>query len=136
VNPPRADVGRACFSDEVAIDFPSVTPVVERMRESFLGTSAVDATISLDVVITPAEARRGRDLFVVVPICRTCAVCGGRGEVWGDACHSCDGVGHALDQHETHVTVPPGVRHDARLTLTVRPLHAPAMRVDVRVVIR
>ena len=29
-----------CFADEIAIDFPSLEPAVERMRHAFLGTRA------------------------------------------------------------------------------------------------
>jgi hypothetical protein len=31
-----------CFADEIAIDFPSVEPVVERMRDAFLGEREED----------------------------------------------------------------------------------------------
>jgi hypothetical protein len=37
-----ASLGQDYFADEVAIDFPSVEAVVERMRETFLGREEGD----------------------------------------------------------------------------------------------
>src|SRR5690554_3418484 len=89
-----ADVGRVCFADEVGIDFPSVRAAVERMRDGFLSGAGDEAPpLDIPVVLTPGEAVRGRELTLTLPIRRTCASCGGRGEVWGDVCVPCRGVG-------------------------------------------
>ncbi len=137
---PRADVGRVCFADEVAIDFPSVHAVVDRMRDSFLGrhgsSEGESAPLRLEIALSRAEAQFGRDVRLVVPIKRTCHVCGGRGEVWSDQCEACAGAGDALDGHELFVAVPPGVRDGACVNLTVTPKHAPATRVELHVSVR
>jgi hypothetical protein len=137
--PPRADVGRVCFADEVAIDFPSVHAVVDRMRDAFLGTPG-DAHAAppfrLEIALSRTEAQFGRDVRLVVPIRRTCAACGGRGEVWSDRCEACAGAGDALDGHELCVAVPAGVRDGACVNLTVTPRHAPATRVELHVSVR
>ena len=136
--PPRADVGRVCFADEVAIDFPSVHAVVDRMRDAFLGTPG-DATalpFRAEILLSRAEAQLGRDVRLVVPIRRTCAACGGRGEVWSDRCEACAGAGDAVSGHELYVAVPPGVRDGACVNLTVTARSAPATRVELYVSVR
>lgn len=133
--PLRADAGRACFADEVAIDFPSVRPAVERMREAFLDVT-IEPPVRIDVALSRIEAMLGGDVRLEVPIRRTCATCGGRGEVWSDLCESCEGVGHAPQRQVLEVAMPPGVRDGARLSLTVSPRQAPSTRVELHVTIR
>lgn len=134
--PRRADDGRVCFADEVAIDFPSVTAAIDRMRLAFLG-DVPEAPVRLEIALSPLEAHRGRDVRLEVPIRRTCADCGGRGEVWGDRCGGCDGVGHGVARHALHVAVPPGVRDGACVNVTVVPgRHAPPTRVELHVSVR
>jgi hypothetical protein len=139
--PPRADVGRVCFADEVAIDFPSVRAAIDRMRHAFLG-DAPDPPVRLEISLSPFEAHFGHDVRVEVPLRRTCAVCGGRGEVWGDRCGTCEGAGHKSTHHALHVAVPPGVRDGACVNLTVAPQSTrdgaagTATRVELRVNIR
>ncbi|HEU4937998.1 MAG TPA: DnaJ domain-containing protein, partial [Vicinamibacterales bacterium] len=75
--------GAACLVDEVHVDFPSVLTVLDRMRQSFFGdTPRTDA--GPDIVVTPQEAFWGAVVRIDVPVRRTCATCGGRGEVWND----------------------------------------------------
>jgi hypothetical protein len=133
--PLRADEGRACFADEVAIDFPSVRPAVERMREAFLGVRA-EPPVRVEVALSPVEARLGGDVRLEVPIRRTCGVCGGRGEVWNDLCDACEGVGHAAERQVLEVAMPPGMRDGARVNLIVSPRHALTTRVELHVCIR
>jgi hypothetical protein len=133
---PRADVGRVCFADEVAIDFPSVHAVVDRMRDSLLGRAGESAPLRMEIALSRAEAQFGRDVRLVVPIKRTCHVCGGRGEVWSDRCEACAGLGDALDGHELCVAVPAGIRDGACVNFTVTPKHAPATRVELHVSVR
>lgn len=124
------------FADEIAIDFPSVTAAIDRMRSSFLGDVA-EAPVRLEIALSRVEAYRGRDVRLEVPIRRTCGACGGRGEVWGDRCGGCEGVGHDVAQHALHVAVPPGVRDGACVNVTVVPgRHAPPTRVELRVSVR
>ena len=81
-----------CFADEIAIDFPSVDLVVDRMRDAFLGERA-DA----DVVLRPRCRCRAKtrgaasSMPVDVPIRGTCDRCGGRGETWTEPCEHCAG---------------------------------------------
>ena len=128
--------GRADWlADEVAIDFPSVSSVLDRMRDSFFaGTRS--ASLSAEVVLTPQEAFWGTLVPLDVPLRRTCPRCGGRGEVWDEWCASCGGVGEVAAVHEMRLRVPAGVREGARFRFSVAPSGAPQTSVEVRITIR
>lgn len=128
--------GRADWlADEVAIDFPSVASVLDRMRDSFFaGSRAV--SLSAELVLTPQEAFWGALVPLDVPLRRTCPCCGGRGEVWNEWCASCGGVGEVAAAHEMRLRVPAGVREGTRFRFTVAPADAPPTSVEVRITIR
>lgn len=128
-----------CFADEVAIDFPSVTHIVERVRQSFLrGASCdgdADETHTADLSLSTREAWRGAVVPIELPLRGTCQSCGGRGEVWTEPCAACRGSGDALLRHPVRLSVPAGIADGARLRFRVRRPHAAPLRVEVRVVI-
>src|SRR5215218_7247123 len=82
----------AWFSDEVAIDFPSVASVLDRMRDAFFTAEPV-VTLSAEMALTPREAFSGVTVPFDVPLRRTCPRCGGRGETWTEWCATCAGLG-------------------------------------------
>lgn len=123
------------LGDEVAIDFPSVSSVLDRMRDSFFG-GAPEASLSAEIVLTPQEAFWGAFVPLHVPLRRTCHRCGGRGEVWSDWCAACGGGGEVSMTHEMRLRVPAGVREGARFRFSVAPQGAPLTCVDVRITIR
>lgn len=127
--------GPRWFSDEVAIDFPSVASVLDRMRDAFFGAESV-ITRSAQLVLTPREAFYGVSVPLDVPLRRTCQLCGGRGEVWADWCRNCRGLGEVSLTHPVLVRVPAGVREGARFRFSVTPPGAPATTVEVRITIR
>jgi hypothetical protein len=125
-----------CFADEIAIDFPSVGRVVERMRDAFLG-QAVDADVlRADVSLSQREALVGLVVSVNVPVRVTCPHCGGRGETWTEWCDLCGGTGGSLLDHPVRVTVPPRVADGARFRFRIKSPDAASIRVEVRVAIR
>jgi molecular chaperone DnaJ len=128
--------GRADWmADEVAIDFPSVASVLDRMRDSFFSGTR-EANLSAEVVLTPQEAFWGTLVPLDVPLRRTCPRCGGRGEVWTEWCAACRGVGEVSAVHEMRLRVPAGVREGARFRFSVAPTGAPQTSVEVRITIR
>lgn len=129
--PPRTE----WLADEVAIDFPSVSSVLDRMRDAFFGEHPVSSR-SAEIILTPREAFYGTQVPLDVPLRRTCPRCGGRGEVWGDWCVTCAGDGEVAAAHELRVRIPSGVRDGARFRFSVTPPGAPMTIVDVRVSIR
>jgi len=131
-------IGRGCadwLSDEVAIDFPSISSVLDRMRDSFFAGSR-GASLSAELVLTPQEAFWGALVPLDVPLRRTCSRCGGRGEVWTDWCAACGGVGEVSALHAMRLRVPAGVLEGARFRFTVAPPGAPPTSVEVRITIR
>jgi hypothetical protein len=125
-----------CFADEIAIDFPSVGRVVERMRDAFLGEVVDGDVLRADVSLSQREARAGLVLSLNVPIRVTCPHCGGRGETWTERCDLCHGTGGYLLQHPVRVSVPPRVADGTRFRFRVKSPDAPSVRVEVRVAIR
>ena len=105
--------------DEIAIDFPSVGPLVERMRDAFFADDCV-ARWSAYIELTRGEARSGARVPLDVPHDATCEACGGRGESWAAGCRDCAGRGVTPGAHRVRLIVPPGTRHGARLTYHVR----------------
>jgi DnaJ-class molecular chaperone len=130
------DCPRDCFADEVAIDFPSIGGIVERARESFLGSLADEVdTHATDLALSVREAWRGAVVPLELPLRGTCSTCGGRGEIWTEPCAECCGTGDALVRHEVHLAVPPGVAHGSRLRFRLRSPHVAPLKVEVRVLL-
>ena len=123
------------LTDEVAIDFPSVATVLDRMRHAFFG-GGPSVTLSAEIVLTPREAFDGVTVPLDVPLRRTCPRCGGRGETWAEWCASCRGLGEVSTHHEMQVRVPPGVRSGVLFRFSLTPPGAPATLVEVRVTIQ
>ncbi len=129
--PARAD----CFADEVAIDFPSVSSVLDRMRHAFFGAASGEP-LAAELVLTPQEAFFGTLVSLLVPVRQTCHDCGGRGEIWSDSCLACDGDGDIAADHDTRLRVPAGAREGARFRFSVAPLGSASTLVEVRIRIR
>ncbi len=127
----RRAAGREhAFVDEVDIDFPSVSGLVDRMRESF-DDAAIGHRLSSEVRLTPKQAGAGVTVPFDVSLRHTCPVCGGRGEVWLEACGACDGSGAGRLPHHLELVVPPGVQDGTCLRFDVAPPYAPATCVDI-----
>ena len=124
-----------CFADEIAIDFPSVRPAVERMRDAFLGERDADVLFA-DVSLSPREAFDGLTIPVQVPVRVTCPHCGGRGETWTEACSLCRGTGDSWFDHIVKVSLPPGIADGARVRFRVTTPDRSSIRVEVRIAIR
>jgi len=125
-----------CFADEIAIDFPSVGRVVERMRDAFLGEGEDTDVLRADVSLSQREAFDGLVVPLSVPVPVTCPHCGGRGETWTEPCHLCSGTGHSLCHQPLRITVPPGVADGACFRFRLKSPDASSVRVQVRVAIR
>ena len=128
-------VGREWFADEIAIDFPSVASVLDRMRDAFF-TAEPTVTLSATIVVSAREAFDGVTVPLDVPLRRTCPFCGGRGESWTDSCAACAGLGEISASHALRVRVPARVREGARFRFSVTPPGAPPTVVEVRISIR
>ena len=123
------------FADEVAIDFPAVGDKVARMRHAFVESDVVIDWLRAEIRLSPRQAGAGAAVPIELPVRSTCRHCGGRGEIWGDACEACEGSGHAFHHQTLTVSVPPGVSDGARFTFSVSPPHGLRTRVEVRVAV-
>ena len=126
-----------CFADEVAIDFPSISPLVARVRRSFLADATGDRgdTVRADICLSSEEAQRGAVVPVMVLLRATCSRCGGRGETWAERCLACEGSGHSLVPHRLRVTVPPRIVDGSCFHFRIRAPHEASVHVEVRVAI-
>ena len=125
-----------CFADEIAIDFPSVGRVVDRIRDAFLGERLDADVLRVEVSLSQREAFDGRVVSLKVPVPITCPNCGGRGETWTEPCHLCCGTGESLVHQTVRVSVPPRIADGACVRFRVRWPDASSVRVEVRVAIR
>ena len=125
-----------CFADEIAIDFPSVGCVVDRMRDAFLGERHDADVLRAELSLSQREAVDGLVVPLEVPVRATCPNCGGRGETWAEPCDLCDGRGESSLQYPVSVTVPPGVADGARFRFRVTSPDACPVRVEIRVAVR
>lgn len=123
------------LSDEIAIDFPSVSSVLDGMRHSFFGEMPT-ARLSAEIELTPEEAFWGAQVPFLVPLRGTCNDCGGRGEVWQEWCDACAGSGEVVAEHPLHLRIPAGVRPGARFRFSVMPPGTLPTMVEVRVTVR
>lgn len=130
-----ASPGQDYFADEVAIDFPSVDAVVERMRETFLGREEGD-TLRAELRLSAREAFDGVVIPFDVPVRCTCGPCGGRGETWTEPCVACGGTGHASVPHQVRLAMPAGLVDGDLFAFRISMPQALTTRVEIRVAVR
>jgi len=126
---------RRSFADEVAIDFPSSRAAIELFRRDHVEPDGSGVTARAEIAITARQAGDGALVSLDVQVPRTCACCGGRGEVWGEPCGPCAGKGQELMPQRLTVAVPPGVVDGDRFSFTLWLPRGPRTRVDVRVLV-
>jgi hypothetical protein len=124
----------SCFADEVIVDFPSVAPALDRIRQSFLADEQA-IPVQTAIQLSSRDALEGVKVPLSVRVRRTCDACGGRGESWTSACHRCDGSGSELVPHHLTVTVPAGVVDGTSVYFTVAPPHNPPTRIELRIAV-
>lgn len=131
---PHERAYRRSFADEVAIDFPSSRAAIEYFRRDHVDAEA-SPTAHAQITVSPSQACAGAMVSLDVSVPRTCACCGGRGEVWSEPCEPCDGQGHELQPQRLTVAVPPGVVDGDRFSFNLMLPRGPRTRVDVRVAV-
>jgi hypothetical protein len=124
----------SCFADDVIIDFPSMAPALDRMRQAFLADER-QPRIRTTIRLTSREAATGATVPLDVPLRCTCPQCGGRGESWTERCTRCHGSGEELRHHPFQVTLPAGVEDGACFRFTVTPRQHSSTRVELNVLV-
>lgn len=124
----------SCFDDEIAIDFPSIAPVVDRMRDGLLGEHPAIGAHSAEISLSVRQACTGVTVPLDVPVIDTCGQCGGRGETWAEPCGLCAGSGACSRQRQVHVSVPAGVADGTRFRFVIAP-HGVPTHIEVTVLV-
>ncbi len=140
----RAGQGRAHarwldLSNEIGIDFPSISPSIDRVRDAFFrGDTTEGDDGNFELVVAPEEIGRGQEVVLDVPYSLTCGACGGRGESWDRWCDACGSCGDIDVRRSVRVALPRRLADGARFLL--RPLDAelglPDLLVRIRVAAR
>jgi len=118
--------------NDIALDFPSVSEMVDQIGKGLVETAAPSIA---KVRLTWRQACRGAHVALEIPVRCTCLICGGRGEIWDDACSLCAGSGTEPQHHLVRLSIPAGVGPSARFRFTINPPYAAETSVDVRVTI-
>lgn len=118
---------------------PSGEALLEHAFQNFTGigvaASAPPAGLDFEVVLTPAEARRGVEVPIGVPRVRPCAHCGGRGRVWLFPCLACDEQGTIEREEVVRIQIPPLAHPRSLLEVPLHELgiHGRCVRLHVRI---
>ena len=132
---PHERAYRRSLADEVAIDFPSSRAAIEYFRRDHVDAESPAPMAHAGITITRRQAFEGALVSLEVHVPRTCACCGGRGEVWSEHCEHCGGQGQELHTQRLTVAVPRGVTDGDRFSFKVSLARGPRTRVDVRVAV-
>jgi molecular chaperone DnaJ len=93
---------------------PSFDGLVDRLVRNFTGVEVPKAErsegLTVEVILTPAEALRGVEVPLGVPVVHRCVECRGTGRVWLDWCASCEGEGAIATDRVIQIPIPAGVR--------------------------
>lgn len=93
---------------------PSFDELFDRLWSNFGSISRPKAerleSLTVEVTLTPEEARFGGRLQVAIPGRATCPACGGRGAVELYECWRCDGHGALSTDYPVDIDYPPGVQ--------------------------
>ena len=116
------------FADEIAIDFPSVNHLVERVCDGFLDERPRADVLTAEVSVSSLDAAAGTVVPFELLVRGTCEGCGGRGETWSEFCLA------------LVLPIPrrasPGVADGSRFRFRVSSPGGASVRVEVRVAVR
>ena len=126
-------VTRACFADEIAIDFPALGVAIDRVRETFADPDDHLAAATASVTLTPRQAFEGTIVPLEVSLPSLCGRCGGRGESWSDPCDTCRGTGESDRPCHVQLAVPARVADGTRFRFVLTSPQARPTRVEVTV---
>jgi molecular chaperone DnaJ len=80
----------------------------------------------VELLLAPSEARRGGEIALDVPFEIPCSRCLGTGRIGKLICGNCRGQGEERLEKKVTVTVPPGVKNETEVRLSIQaPTHHP-----------
>src|ERR1041384_4951420 len=100
--------------DEFEFYHPPFDELFDRLWSNFLGVSRPKAetleSLTLEVLLSPDEARFGGRVRVEIPAQAACPTCGGGRSVAGYECWRCAGHGALTAEYPADIEYPPGIR--------------------------
>jgi len=111
-------------------DFDTVSDpfdaLFERILRNFTETAVPKAerlqSLTVEVILTPAEALRGGRLPINVPSVFPCPYCNGSGQEWPYQCSQCNGRGMIEEEETVVLGIPAGLRNDTILEVPLKGL--------------
>jgi molecular chaperone DnaJ len=88
---------------------------------------------SVEITLTPEEARKGGEITLDIPFWKTCSSCRGTGRLGGPICSRCRGEGEERSEGKAVVTIPRRAIDGMRTRI---PVDLPGMRIDLVVTVR
>ncbi len=67
-------------------------------------------TLTMEILLTREQARRGGKVRIMVPVHASCPRCGGLGDLGFLQCWRCSGTGVSLEEFPLQVEFPPGIQ--------------------------
>lgn len=93
---------------------PSFDELFDRFWSNFENITRPKAerleSLTVEVVVSPEDARAGGQVRVWIPARATCPACGGHGAVGGYECWRCEGEGALTSEFPLEVAYPAGLR--------------------------
>jgi DnaJ-class molecular chaperone len=95
---------------------PSLDEIFDWLWSNFSNQSQPKSglvqNLTLEVILTPEQARRGGNARIMVPTKAVCPTCGGYGGVGPYECFRCAGEGASSGEMPVSVSFPPGLTND------------------------
>lgn len=74
-------------------------------------------TLTMEVLLTRDQARRGGRVQILVPVRISCPTCAGFGDLGFYQCWRCSGTGASLDEFPLQVEYPPGIQDSYQVAI-------------------
>ncbi|HUL21317.1 MAG TPA: DnaJ domain-containing protein [Thermodesulfobacteriota bacterium] len=95
---------------------------IDQWSDLFDERDQIHTDLSVEITLTPSEAREGCKVPLKIPIWESCRSCGGSGFVGELICGLCRGRGEERSGKKMRVTLPPGVTSGTKMRISLRDL--------------
>ena len=95
---------------------------MDRWSDFFGERDQSHTDLSVEIILTPSEARKGCKVSLEIPVWKSCRRCRGKGFVGELICGLCRGTGEERLEKKIRVTFPPGMRSGTEMRIPLRDL--------------
>ncbi len=95
---------------------------MDRWSDFFGERDQSQTDLSVEITLTPSEARKGCNVPLEIPVWKSCRRCRGKGFVGELICGLCRGTGEERLEKKIRVTFPPGMRSGTEMRIPLRDL--------------